>query len=111
MSVLTDSRRLDLFRSLLRIRRVEEKIVEKYAEQEMRCPTHFSIGQEAVAAGVCAHLFQSDQIFSGHRSHAHYLAKNGRKENPRNTVVFDSLWDSRTNHSQLVNKRICMGRY
>ena len=32
---------------MLRIRMVEEKIVELYPEQEMRCPTHLSIGQEA----------------------------------------------------------------
>ena len=43
----------------------------------MRCPTHFSIGQEAVAVGVCAHLSRDELITSAHRSHAHYLAKGG----------------------------------
>jgi pyruvate dehydrogenase E1 component alpha subunit len=43
----------------------------------MRCPTHFSIGQEAIAVGVCAHLERSDYVTSAHRSHAHYLAKGG----------------------------------
>jgi len=43
----------------------------------MRCPTHFSIGQEAVAAGVCANLKQSDYVISAHRSHAHYVNKGG----------------------------------
>ena len=43
----------------------------------MRCPTHFSIGQEAVAAGVCANLRPIDYAISAHRSHAHYIAKNG----------------------------------
>jgi pyruvate dehydrogenase E1 component alpha subunit len=66
-----------LFRSMLRIRRVEEAIAERYAEQEMRCPVHLSIGQEAVAVGVCAALRRSDGVFSGHRAHAHYLAKGG----------------------------------
>lgn len=66
-----------LFRSMLRIRRIEEAIAERYAEQEMRCPVHLSIGQEAVAVGVCAALRQSDGVFSGHRAHAHYLAKGG----------------------------------
>jgi pyruvate dehydrogenase E1 component alpha subunit len=43
----------------------------------MRCPTHLSIGQEAVAAGVCLALRQDDQVVSTHRAHAHYLAKGG----------------------------------
>jgi len=66
-----------MLRELLRIRLVEQRIKELYAEQEMRCPTHFSIGQEAVAVGVCAHLTREDLITSAHRSHAHYLAKGG----------------------------------
>lgn len=66
-----------LYHAMLRIRRVEEAIAERYAEQEMRCPVHLSIGQEAVAVGVCAALKSSDGVFSGHRAHAHYLAKGG----------------------------------
>lgn len=66
-----------LFFSMLRIRLVEEKIVELYPEQEMRCPVHLSIGQEAVAAGVCNALAPTDAIFSNHRSHGHYLAMGG----------------------------------
>ncbi len=62
---------------MLRVRRVEERIVELYPEQEIRCPTHLSIGQEAVAAGVCAHLTREDYAMSAHRSHAHYLSKGG----------------------------------
>ena len=34
-----------LYRSMLRIRRVEEALAERYAEQEMRCPMHLCIGQ------------------------------------------------------------------
>lgn len=67
----------ELYRSMLRIRRVEEAIAARYAAQDMRCPVHLSIGQEAVAAGICAALNRSDGVFSGHRSHAHYLAKGG----------------------------------
>ncbi|QFY41872.1 thiamine pyrophosphate-dependent dehydrogenase E1 component subunit alpha [Candidatus Methylospira mobilis] len=66
-----------LYRTVLRIRRVEEAIAEHYAAQEMRCPVHLSIGQEAVAAGVCATLASQDGVFSNHRAHAHYLAKGG----------------------------------
>lgn len=62
---------------VMRIRLIEERIRALYAEQEMRCPVHFSIGQEAIAVGVCAHLKQEELITSAHRSHAHYLAKGG----------------------------------
>ena len=66
-----------LLTQMLWIRSFEEKIAEKYPEQEMRCPVHLSIGQEAVAVGACAALKQTDVVFSGHRAHAHYLAKGG----------------------------------
>jgi pyruvate dehydrogenase E1 component alpha subunit len=69
--------RLALYRSMLRIRRVEERIQALYSQGDMRCPTHFSIGQEAVAAGVCASLRPEDYVISAHRSHAHYLGKGG----------------------------------
>ena len=62
---------------MLRIRMVEEAIASRYAEQKMRCPVHLSIGQEAAAVGVCSHLKTSDYAVSGHRAHAHYLAKGG----------------------------------
>ena len=62
---------------MLRIRRIEEAIAKKYSEQEMRCPIHLSIGQEAIAVGVSAQLSKHDLALSAHRSHAHYLAKGG----------------------------------
>jgi len=66
-----------LHRDLIRIRMIEERVAALYAQQEMRCPVHLSIGQEAVAVGVCASLRRSDRVMSGHRSHGHYLAKGG----------------------------------
>jgi TPP-dependent pyruvate/acetoin dehydrogenase alpha subunit len=68
---------LSLYRTALRIRLVEERIAGLYSEQEMRCPVHLCIGQEAVAAGVCAVLKTEDAVLSGHRAHGHYLAKGG----------------------------------
>ena len=41
----------------------------------VRGPLHLSTGQEAVAAGVCAHLARSDYLTSTHRGHGHTLAK------------------------------------
>ena len=67
----------ELQASMLRIRLVEESIANKYSEQKMRCPTHLSIGQEAIAVGVCSNLTNEDQVLSTHRAHAHYLAYGG----------------------------------
>ena len=69
--------RQELYLSMLRTRRVEEAIVDRYAEQEMRCPVHICIGQEAPPTGVSAHLQKQDHVYSAHRSHGHYLAKGG----------------------------------
>ena len=68
---------LGLFSQMLFIRQVEEAIADRYVDQEMRCPVHLSVGQEAAAVGVCAALDRADRIFSTHRCHAHYLAKGG----------------------------------
>ncbi|NBT57004.1 MAG: thiamine pyrophosphate-dependent dehydrogenase E1 component subunit alpha, partial [Betaproteobacteria bacterium] len=51
-------------RAMLRIRLVEQAIAERYAEQQMRCPMHLCIGQEAIAVGVCAALQPDDKVFS-----------------------------------------------
>jgi TPP-dependent pyruvate/acetoin dehydrogenase alpha subunit len=66
-----------MYFDMLRIRMVEEAIAKHYPEQEMRCPVHLCIGQEAVAVGVCANLSKEDYVMSNHRSHGHYLAKGG----------------------------------
>ena len=76
-SVMEDETLKRLASGILRIRVVEERIAELYAEQQMRCPVHLCIGQEAVPVGVCAHLSPKDVAFGGHRSHGHYLAKGG----------------------------------
>ncbi|MEM7429720.1 MAG: thiamine pyrophosphate-dependent dehydrogenase E1 component subunit alpha [Pseudomonadota bacterium] len=82
MSELRDNARLlHLYKRVLWIRMVEEAIADRYGGpgqvQEMRCPVHLSIGQEASAVGVCEALEVTDKAFSTHRCHAHYLAKGG----------------------------------
>jgi pyruvate dehydrogenase E1 component alpha subunit len=67
----------ELYRSMLRIRMVEQAIAARYGEGRMRCPIHLSIGQEAVAVGVAAVLRPDDRVLSSHRCHAHYLACGG----------------------------------
>ena len=69
--------KVSLFKSMLRIRMVEERLASLYSEQEMRCPMHLCIGQEAIAVGVSHALIKDDKVFSNHRAHGHYLAKGG----------------------------------
>ena len=70
--------RLALHRDMLRVRLIEEAVADRYhLDNEMRCPVHLSIGQEAVSAGVCLALRRDDQIVTTHRGHAHYLSKGG----------------------------------
>ena len=72
-----------LLRSMVRIRCIEEVIADVYGDEirlrrlQMRTAIHFAIGQEATAVGVCAALRTEDVVYSGHRCHAHYLAKGG----------------------------------
>jgi TPP-dependent pyruvate/acetoin dehydrogenase alpha subunit len=74
---LSGETRIQLFRMMLKIRLTEERIRKLYPEGDMRCPTHLSLGQEAVAAGICNALVKNDYVISAHRSHAHYIAKGG----------------------------------
>ncbi|MDA8084217.1 MAG: thiamine pyrophosphate-dependent dehydrogenase E1 component subunit alpha [Nitrospiraceae bacterium] len=66
---------LQLYTMMLRIRLFEDRTAVLYPEQLVKCPVHLCIGQEAIAAGVCAHLAKKDYIFSTHRSHGHCIAK------------------------------------
>lgn len=66
-----------LYRQLHRIRRVEEEIVRIYATDKIKSPVHLSIGQEAVAVGVCDNLLPTDILYGTYRGHAIYLAKGG----------------------------------
>jgi TPP-dependent pyruvate/acetoin dehydrogenase alpha subunit len=65
------------YRSVYRIRRVEEEIARVYPSDKIKSPVHLSIGQEAVSVGVCEALRLDDVVFGTYRSHAYYLAKGG----------------------------------
>jgi TPP-dependent pyruvate/acetoin dehydrogenase alpha subunit len=67
----------NIYSQLLRIRKIEETIAEKYSEWQMRCPVHLSIGQEAIPVGISMYLSKADHVYSNHRSHGHYFAKGG----------------------------------
>lgn len=66
-----------LFRALLLIRRTEERIAQDYASDRIKSPVHLSIGQEAIAVGVCDVLRHDDIVAMSYRGHAAYLAKGG----------------------------------
>ena len=66
-----------LYRSLRRIRRVEEEIARIYPSDKIKSPVHLSIGQEFVAVGVCDALLPTDIVSPTYRGHAAYLAKGG----------------------------------
>jgi TPP-dependent pyruvate/acetoin dehydrogenase alpha subunit len=66
-----------LYRSLYRIRRVEEEIARVYPTDKIKSPVHLSIGQESVSVGVCEALRPRDIVYGTYRGHALYLAKGG----------------------------------
>lgn len=67
----------ELFYKSLRIRLVEERIIELYPTDKIQSPVHLSIGQEPVAVGICQSLLISDLLFCSYRCHSYYLAKGG----------------------------------
>jgi TPP-dependent pyruvate/acetoin dehydrogenase alpha subunit len=75
MAGLSRQARMDLLRTMTRIRATEERILREYRAGTITGAIHLSIGQEAVAAGVCAALRDDDYVFSTHRGHGHALAK------------------------------------
>ncbi len=66
-----------LYRSMLRIRLAEQRIIEIYPTDKIQSPIHLSVGQEAIAAGVCQALLSTDHVHGTYRGHAFYLAKGG----------------------------------
>ena len=72
---LGEKKLLELYMTMLRIRHFEDRIVYLYAHGEVPGLAHLYVGEEAVAAGVCATLRDDDYITSTHRGHGHVLAK------------------------------------
>jgi len=66
---------VDLYRSMLLIRRFEETVYYLFLEGEIPGTLHQYQGQEAVAVGICDVLRPTDWITSTHRPHGHALAK------------------------------------
>ena len=66
---------LRLLRTMWRIRLFEERVGRLKRADEVHGLIHLSVGQEAVAAGVCGRLRADDPVYSGHRAHGHAIAK------------------------------------
>jgi len=82
---------LALYERMLLIRRMEERLRADVAAGDLPSAVHLYIGQEAIATGVCARLYEADWITSTHRGHGHYLAKGG---DPR--AMMAEIWGKRT---------------
>ncbi len=66
---------LGLYRTMLTIRLFEQRVAREFRTGEIPGFVHMYVGEEAVAAGVCAHLTDADYITSTHRGHGHCIAK------------------------------------
>ncbi|MBT6493479.1 MAG: thiamine pyrophosphate-dependent dehydrogenase E1 component subunit alpha [Planctomycetaceae bacterium] len=72
---LASSDLLKTYRVMKTIREFEERIHVEFAAGEIPGFVHLYAGEEACAAGVCAHLSKEDSIASTHRGHGHCIAK------------------------------------
>ena len=73
--VVSKSILLSMYQSMIRQRILEEEVGELYRAGLIPGLAHPYVGQEAVAAGVCAALEKDDLVVSNHRGHGHSIAK------------------------------------
>jgi pyruvate dehydrogenase E1 component alpha subunit len=101
---------LRLYRSMLRIRIIEEEIEKRYHEDQMKTPIHLVIGQEATSVGCCAALTDADLLYSSHRTHGNYLAKGGDLKAMLSEMFCraDGCAGSRGGSMHLIDKKVGM---
>ena len=76
IDIINEKDILSIYEFMLRLRMVEEAIATEYhPANEMRCPIHLCIGQEAVSSVLSNKIRPDDHLLSHHRSHGYYLAK------------------------------------
>lgn len=75
--VYGDGLLLGMYRTMRRIRRVQEGIVARYSLNRIKNPVHLSVGQEGACVGLALALEREDLLWISHRSHGPYLAKGG----------------------------------
>ena len=69
-----------LYEKMFLIRKFEEMLLNLFSEGKLFGTTHTYTGQEAIAVTVMEHLFSNDVVFSNHRCHGHFLAKENDPE-------------------------------
>ena len=73
---INEEEQVEILRQMLRIRRFEENLYQMYLNKQVPgMSPHLSVGQEAVAAGVCHAMRKEDYLLTTHRGHGHVLAK------------------------------------
>jgi len=72
---LTKEKAVWIYQKMLEIRHFEDRVHQLFAKGILPGFVHLYAGEEAVAAGVCAHLNDEDTITSTHRGHGHCIAK------------------------------------
>jgi acetoin:2,6-dichlorophenolindophenol oxidoreductase subunit alpha len=75
MPKLSNKKMIMAYTQMIRIRKMEEKLMEVFANGEIPGFIHVCIGQEATPVAVCSHLTDSDYMANTHRGHGHALAK------------------------------------
>jgi len=75
--VVPGDKALKVYQTMLAIRKFECRVEQLLINDRIYGPAHLYIGQEAVAAGVCANLRNDDFVASTHRGHGHLIAKGG----------------------------------
>lgn len=74
---LSNNKIIDMYKTMIRIRKFETQAMNLFAQGSIPGFVHLYIGEEAVATGVCANLYEDDYITSTHRGHGHIVAKGG----------------------------------
>ena len=80
MTPLNREGALGLLATMCRIRLFEARVIRLKQADEVHGLVHLSVGQEGVAAPVCAQLRDDDAVYSGHRAHGHAIAKGASLE-------------------------------
>ena len=78
MKALDKPMLLDIYRKMVTVRTFEETAADLFLKGQIPGFLHVYVGEEAVAAGVMAHLTPQDMITSTHRGHGHAVAKGAR---------------------------------
>jgi pyruvate dehydrogenase E1 component alpha subunit len=71
---LTAVQKIDIYRTMVRIRRFEERSLRAYQAKKIGGFLHLYIGQEAVAVGCCSLMGKDDHVITAYRDHGHAMA-------------------------------------